>query len=90
MPGIRPIERRSGRALVPAGAAGGPACSSWRGLGVIALYLLLQPARPDNIYFELQRQASLVYLGFWAAIALLGALLALIGERSSWRSTCCC
>ena len=48
------------------------------GLGAIALYLVLQPARPDSIYFELQRQASLVYLGFWAAIALLGGLLALI------------
>jgi lysophospholipase L1-like esterase len=48
------------------------------GLGLIALYLLQQPARPDNIYFELQRQASLVYLGFWASIALLGALLALM------------
>ena len=48
------------------------------GLGLIAFYLLQQPARPDNIYFELQRQASLVYLGFWASIALLGALLALM------------
>jgi hypothetical protein len=48
------------------------------GLGLIALYLVLQPARPDNIYFELQRQASLVYLGFWAAIALVGGLLALM------------
>jgi lysophospholipase L1-like esterase len=48
------------------------------GLGLIALYLLQQPTRPDNIYFELQRQASLVYLGFWASIALLGALLALM------------
>ena len=48
------------------------------GLGLIAFYLLQQPARPDNSYFELQRQASLVYLGFWASIALLGALLALM------------
>ena len=48
------------------------------GLGLIAFYLLQQPARPDNIYFELQRQASLVYLGFWASVALLGALLALM------------
>ena len=48
------------------------------GLGLIALYVLQEPARPDSIYFELQRQASLVYLGFWASIALLGALLALM------------
>jgi lysophospholipase L1-like esterase len=48
------------------------------GLGLIALYLVLRPARPDDIYFELQRQASFVYLGFWAAIALVGGLLALM------------
>jgi lysophospholipase L1-like esterase len=47
-------------------------------LGLVALYLLLQPAPPGNIYFDLQRQASLVYLGLWASIALLGALFALI------------
>lgn len=47
-------------------------------LGVVALWLLLQPAPPDNIYFDLNRQASLVYLGFWASIALVGALFALI------------
>ena len=48
------------------------------GLGLIAFYLAPAAARPDNIYFELQRQASLVYLGFWASIVLLGALLALM------------
>lgn len=47
-------------------------------LGLVALYLLVQPAPPDNIYFDLQRQASLVYLGLWGSIALLGALLALV------------
>jgi lysophospholipase L1-like esterase len=48
------------------------------GLGLIALYLVLRQTRPDDIYFELQRQASFVYLGFWAAIALVGGLLALM------------
>ena len=38
-------------------------------LGLMALYLLQQPAPAGNIYFDLQRQASLVYLGFWASIA---------------------
>ena len=47
-------------------------------LGVVALYLLQLPAPANKIYFELERQASLVYLGFWASIALLGALLALV------------
>jgi lysophospholipase L1-like esterase len=47
-------------------------------LGLMALYLLQQPAPAGNIYFDLQRQASLVYLGFWASIALLGAILALM------------
>src|SRR5215475_208300 len=47
-------------------------------LGSVGLYLLLEAVPPANIYFELERQASLVYLGFWAAIALVGALFALV------------
>jgi lysophospholipase L1-like esterase len=43
----------------------------------MGLYLLLGKVPPNNIYFDIERQASLVYLGFWASIALLGAIFTL-------------
>ena len=46
-------------------------------LAAVAVYLLRLPVPPKNIYFELQRQASVTYLGFWICIALLGAGFAL-------------
>jgi len=47
------------------------------GLAAIAVYVFLQPTPPLNIYFDLRRQARLVYLASWMCIGLLGGVLAL-------------
>ena len=47
------------------------------GLAAIAIHLLLQPAPPLDIYFDLRRQARLVYLACWMCIGLLAGALAL-------------
>jgi lysophospholipase L1-like esterase len=47
-------------------------------LGVVAVYLVRHPGLPRDIYFDLQRRASLVYVGFWAAITLVALIFALM------------
>jgi len=47
------------------------------GLAAVAVYVFLQPAPPLNIYFDMQRQARLVYLASWMCIALIAGVLAL-------------
>src|SRR5262245_29000981 len=47
-------------------------------LAGLAMYLVRHPSVPHNIYFDLQRQASLTYIAFWACITLLALVLALV------------
>ena len=59
-------------------------------LGLVALYLVQLPAPASNIYFDLQRQASLVYLASGPPSHSWARFWRLCGASSSSRSMSCC
>ena len=44
-------------------------------LAGVLIFLLRLPTPPGKVYFDLQRQADIIYLAFWMSIALLAGVL---------------